>query len=132
MRILRALAGGGFMAWALAASGEVNKVETVGTDVYFHEGDIGRKGHCNNGWIIFKDYVLVIDANFPSGADEVLPKIRAITDKPIKFVFDTHQHGDHAYGNETFAKQGAVPVAHEGVLEAFKKFEPQRWNDLAK
>lgn len=116
----------------LTAHAEVNKVETVAPDVYFHEGDIGRKGHCNNGWIVFKDYVLVIDANFPSGAEEILPKIRAITDKPIKFVFDTHQHGDHAYGNQTFASQGAVPIAHEGVLEGFRKFEPDRWNELAK
>ena len=117
---------------AFATHAEVNKVETVAPNVYFHEGDIGRKGHCNNGWIIFKDYVLVVDANFPSGADEVIPKIRAITDKPIRFVFDTHQHGDHAYGNETFVKQGAVPVAHEGVLEGFKKFEPERWDATAK
>ena len=28
----------------------------VAPGVYFHEGDIGRKGHCNNGWIVFKDY----------------------------------------------------------------------------
>jgi cyclase len=132
MTNLGALVGGCFAACALIASAEVNQVETVAKDVYFHEGDIGRKGHCNNGWIVFKDYVLVVDANFPSGADEVIPKIRAITDKPIRFVFDTHQHGDHAYGNEVFAKQGAVPVAHEGVLEAFKKFEPTRWNDTAK
>jgi cyclase len=111
---------------------EVNKVETVAKDVYFHEGDIGRKGHCNNGWIVFKDYVLVIDANFPSGAEEVIPKIRQITDKPIKFVFDTHQHGDHAYGNQTFADAGATPVAHEGVLEGFRKFEPERWDQTAK
>lgn len=127
MKIPAILLAACFLAPALA---EVNKVETVAKDVYFHEGDIGRKGHCNNGWIVFKDYVLVIDANFPSGADEVIPKIRQMTDKPIRFVFDTHQHGDHAYGNQVFASAGAVPVAHEGVLEAFKKFEPQRWNDM--
>jgi cyclase len=115
-----------------ASQAEPNKIETLAKDVYFHEGDIKGHGHCNNGWIVFKDYVLVIDANFPSGADEVIPKIRHITDKPIRFVFDTHQHGDHAYGNQTFADQGAVPVAHEGVLEAFKKFEPQRWDEMAK
>jgi len=123
---------GGVLVAALSAVAEVNKVETLAKDVYFHEGDIGRKGHCNNGWIVFKDYVLVIDANFPSGAEDVIPKIRQITDKPIRFVFDTHQHGDHAYGNQTFADLGATPVAHEGVLEAFRKFEPTRWNDLAK
>jgi len=118
----------GAVVFSLTSFAEVNKVETVSKDVYFHEGDIGRKGHCNNGWIVFKDYVLVIDANFPSGADEVIPKIRAITDKQIRFVFDTHHHGDHAYGNQVFADAGAVPVAHEGVLESFKKFEPSRWD----
>lgn len=120
------------LIFSTVSHAEPNKVEKLAADVYFHEGDLDHNGHCNNGWIVFKDYVLVIDANFPSGAQNVIPKIREITDKPIRFVFDTHQHGDHAYGNQTFADQGAVPVAHEGVLEAFRKFEPDRWNDLAK
>jgi len=34
----------------------------------------GGKGYCNNGWIILEDYVLVIDANFPSGANEIIPR----------------------------------------------------------
>src|SRR2546430_15321452 len=110
------LIAGGLCLFTISAVAEVNKVENVAKDVYFHEGDIGRKGHCNNGWIVFKDYVLVIDANFPSGADEVIPKIREITDKPIRFVFDTHQHGDHAYGDQTFADLGATPVGHERGL----------------
>lgn len=111
---------------------EVNVVEKVAEGVYFHEGDIGRKGHCNNGWIVFKDFVLVVDANFPSGAEEVIPKIRKITDKPIRFAFDTHHHGDHAYGNEVWHQQGATIVAHEGVLQEMAKFEPKRWDDTAK
>src|SRR5437868_3398551 len=100
------LFGGVLIATAISAFAEANQVEKLAADIYFHEGDIQHSGHCNNGWIVFKDYVLVIDANFPSGAEVVIPKIRAITDKPIRFVFDTHQHGDHAYGNQTFADQG--------------------------
>lgn len=121
------------------ARAEVNKVDQVAPGVYFHEGDIGRRGHCNNGWIVFDDYVLVIDANFPSGATEVLPKIRAVTDKPIRFAFDTHHHGDHAYGNQVWVKAGAVPVAHEGVIAEMKTHEtgyfggkPGRWEEAAK
>lgn len=114
-------------AWA-----EVNVVEKVADGVYFHEGDIGRKGHCNNGWIVFKDFVLVVDGNFPSGAEEVIPKIKAISDKPIRFAFDTHHHGDHAYGNEVWHQNGATVVAHEGVLTEMAKYEPGRWDDTAK
>ena len=118
---------------------EVNKVEQIAPDVYFHEGDLQGHGHCNNGWIIFEDYVLVIDGNFPSGAKEILPKIRAVTDKPIRFAFDTHHHGDHAYGNQVWVENGATPVAHVGVIEEMKKYEtgyygdkPGRWEESAK
>ena len=120
-------------------SAEVNKAEQIAPDVYFHEGDIQGHGHCNNGWIVFEDYVLVIDANFPSGAQEIIPKIKAITDKPVRFAFDTHHHGDHAYGNQIWVEQGAVPVANTGVIEEMKKYEtgyyggkPGRWEDTAK
>jgi len=118
---------------------EVNKVEKIGEDVYFHEGEIKPSGHCNNGWIVFEDYVLVIDANFPSGARVIIPKIEAITDKPVRFAFDTHHHGDHAYGNQVWLEKGATPVAHENALAEMKKYEtglfgdkPGRWEDAAK
>jgi len=111
---------------------QVNQVQKLAPDVYFHEGDLKGRGHCNNGWIIFEDYVLVIDGNFPSGAKEIIPKIRSITDKSIRFAFDTHHHGDHAYGNQIWVDNGAVPVAHEGVAREMQRLEPGRWNDTAK
>jgi cyclase len=123
------------------AFAQVNEVKQLAPSVYFHEGNI-LQGHCNNGWVVMQDYVLVVDANFPSGAKVVLPKIKATTDKPIRFAFDTHHHGDHAYGNQTFADNGAVIVAHRGVLEELRKYEtglfgggtgkPGRWEDAAK
>ena len=141
MRFLR-LATGTVAAVTCAvvlARAQVGEVRTVAPDVYFHEGDIKGKGHCNNGWVVFQDYVLVIDANFPSGAREIIPKIRALTNKPIRFAFDTHHHGDHAYGNQVWVDEGAIPVAHTGVLEEMKKYEtalfgggPGRWEDTAK
>jgi glyoxylase-like metal-dependent hydrolase (beta-lactamase superfamily II) len=110
----------------------------VAESIYFHQGNLA-KGHCNNGWVIFADYVLVIDANFPSGALEILPKIRALTDKPIRFAFDTHHHGDHAYGNQVFTEQGATAIAHLGALEEMRRVEsglygraPGRWEDESK
>ena len=66
---------------------------------------------CNQGWIVFKDFVLVIDANFPNQAEEVIKLIRQTTNKPIRYVFDTHYHGDHADGNQKYTKLGAVEVA---------------------
>jgi Metallo-beta-lactamase superfamily len=121
------------------ASTQVNTVKELAPGVYFHEGDLRGKGHCNNGWVVFDDYVLVVDANFPSGAEEIIPKIKAQTNKPIRFAFDTHHHGDHAYGNQVWVDNGAVPVAHENVLSEMRKYEtglfggkPGRWEDTAK
>jgi cyclase len=117
---------------------QINTVKELAPGVYFHEGDLS-KGHCNNGWIIFDDYVLVVDANFPSGAQGIIPKIKAQTDKPIRFAFDTHHHGDHAYGNQVWTDNGGVIVAHEGVLSEMRKYEsglfgggPGRWEGEAK
>lgn len=129
----------GVASVALALQAQINEVQNIAPDVYFHEGALKESGHCNNGWVVFQDYVLVIDGNFPSGAKEIIPKIRAITDKPIRFAFDTHHHGDHAYGNQIWVENGAVPVAHQGVVEEMKKYEtgyygnkPGRWEDTAK
>jgi cyclase len=117
---------------------QINTVKELGPGVYFHEGDLDGKGHCNNGWVIFDDYVLVLDANFPSGALEIIPKIKAQTSKPIRFAFDTHHHGDHAYANQIWMDNGAVPVAHENVVAEMRKYEtglfggpPGRWEGEA-
>ncbi len=120
------------------AEAEEGKVDPLAPDVYFHEGNIVRD-FCNQGWVIFEDYVLLIDANFPAGAEIVLPKIRALTNKPIRFAFDTHHHGDHTYGNQLWVENGATPVAHTGVIDEMRRFEtgyygdkPGRWEGAAK
>ena len=124
-----------------AGMAEAAKADLVAPDVYFHEGQVSDTADavCNNGWVMFEDYVLVIDANFPAGAKLIIGKIRALTDKPIRFAFDTHHHGDHAYGNQVFVENGGVPVAHTGVIEEMKRYEtgyygnePGRWEAATK
>ena len=97
--------------------------------VHFRHGDLEGHGHCNNGIIVFDEFVLIIDANFPSGADACLADVKKLTDKPARFVFDTHHHGDHAYGNPVWVKNGVVPVAHENVAREMARLEPARWRE---
>lgn len=106
-----------------------NQVVELAPGVYFRHGDLVGHGHCNNGFVVFKDFVLVIDGNFPSGAEACLADIRKVTDKPVRFVFDTHHHGDHAYGNPVWVKNGAVPVAHQNVAREMARLEPRRWRE---
>ena len=146
------LAGGlGFLSVAAEAEllagespgdrSEADVADQVASDVYFHAGQVSPTADavCNNGWIILDDYVLVIDANYPAGAKKTLRGIRAVTDKPIRFAFDSHHHGDHVYGNQVFVENGAVPIAHTGVIEEMKRYEtgyydgkPGAWEATAK
>ncbi len=110
---------------------EPDEMVELADGVYFRHGDLAGKSHCNNGFVVFKDHVLVIDANFPSGAEACLADIRKVTDKPVRFVFDTHHHGDHAYGNAVWVASGAVPVAQENVVSEMRRLEPGRWREAA-
>jgi cyclase len=116
---------------AMAAAAQAVEADQLAEDVYFHAGSLADNAPavCNNGWIIFEDYVLVVDANYPAGARLMISKIRALTDKPIRFAFDTHHHGDHAYGNQVYVEAGAVPVAHTGVIEEMRRKEPRNWEE---
>src|SRR5689334_5987316 len=49
-----------------------NSVKQIAPGVWFREGDIQNEGHCNNTIIEMNDYLIVIDANFPSGARKVI------------------------------------------------------------
>ncbi|MCH2376358.1 MAG: MBL fold metallo-hydrolase, partial [Planctomycetes bacterium] len=102
---------------------------TLADGVYFRHGNLDEHSHCNNGVVVFRDFVVVVDANFPSGAARCLEDIEKITEKPVRFVFDTHHHGDHAYGNPFWVSKGAVPVAHENVVGEFERYEPKRWRE---
>jgi cyclase len=89
-------------------------------------------GGSNNIWIVFKDFVVVIDANFPKEALDVIAAIKKTTDKPIKFVLDTHHHGDHAYGNWAWSKEGAKIVAHKACERLLKTNGQMAWEIAAK
>jgi len=116
---------------SIAAAAQMVEADQLASDVYFHAGSLADNAPavCNNGWIIFEDYVLVVDANYPAGARLMISKIRALTDKPIRFAFDTHHHGDHAYGNQVYVEAGAVPVAHSGVIGEMRRKEPRNWEE---
>ena len=111
---------------------EPGQVTLVVPGVWFREGDLENLGHSNNTIIEMKDYLIVVDANFPSGARLAMETAKRISTKPVKYVFDTHHHGDHAYGNPVWTKAGATTLAYAGVTEEMKRYEPARWQETAK
>jgi glyoxylase-like metal-dependent hydrolase (beta-lactamase superfamily II) len=72
----------------------------------------GRGG--NVGFFVGPDAVVVVDSQYRDLAPGIIEKIKSVTDKPIKFLLNTHHHGDHVGGNEVF-KQFAIIVGHDNV-----------------
>jgi phosphoglycerate dehydrogenase-like enzyme/glyoxylase-like metal-dependent hydrolase (beta-lactamase superfamily II) len=100
-----------------------DEVKEIAPGVFFRYSAISPTkpsifGGSNNIWVVFEDYVVVIDANFPKEAEDVMAAVRKTTSKPVRYVLDTHHHGDHAWGNAVWVKAGATIVAqtHCGQL----------------
>ncbi len=112
-----------------------NQVREIAKGVFFRYSDIRIPfdeitfGGSNNIWIVFEDYVLVYDANFPKEAGDVIAAVRKTTDKPIRYVLDSHHHGDHAYGNAVFAKVGATVIAQTNCARLLRVNGPKEFEE---
>lgn len=72
----------------------------------------GRGG--NVGFLVTDAGVVVVDDQYEDMAQGIVDQIRAVTDRPIRYLVNTHYHGDHTGGNPVFAKFAEI-VAHDAV-----------------
>jgi cyclase len=114
-------------ALAAVAAAQTGMVRKVAPGVYYRESDPAKRIIANTGWIVLRDYTVVIDANYPWGARAVLEDVRKTTDKPVRFVFNTHYHSDHSFGNAVFAGAGAVVICSEACGEESLRKNGPRW-----
>jgi glyoxylase-like metal-dependent hydrolase (beta-lactamase superfamily II) len=87
----------------------------------------------NGGVYIGDNGVLVIDAKMnEESVKQTLAEIKKVTDKPIKYLVNTHSDGDHVYGNRFFPETVTI-VAHENCREEFfhprRDGKPSEWNN---
>lgn len=90
------------------------KIEKVGGTVYMLTGSGG-----NIAFSIGEDGVLMVDDQFLPLAQRIRDTLKSVTDKPIRFVLNTHYHGDHASGNEDFGKDATI-IGHDNVRKWMK------------
>ena len=111
-----ALSGGVFAQTPTAAPPppDFSKVEIkttdLGDDVYMLEGQGG-----NITVAVSKDGIIMVDGEFAPLHDKIKAAIVLVSSEPIKYLINTHFHGDHTGGNAPFAKDGATVVAQENV-----------------
>lgn len=85
------------------------KVTKVAGSVYMLEGAGG-----NIGASVGEDGIVVVDDQFAPLADKIQAALKGITDKPVRFIINTHYHFDHTGGNELFQKQAPI-IAQDNV-----------------
>src|SRR5215212_5037438 len=103
-------------------------VRQLAPGVYYYFGDEKQQKSANCTWIVFKDYVLAIDANYPWGAEEILQEIKKTTRNPVRFVFNTHYHHDHTFGNGIFADAKATIVSTATTAEEMHTLGKYEWD----
>ena len=110
--VLAAVAFAAVVAHAQAP--DFSKVEI--TTVKIAEGLYMVQGMGGNiGLSVGEDAVFLVDDQYAPLTPKIKAAVAALTDKPIKFVLNTHWHGDHTGGNENLGSAGTLIVAHDNV-----------------
>jgi glyoxylase-like metal-dependent hydrolase (beta-lactamase superfamily II) len=92
-------------------------LKQVAPDLYFFYNDASS----NSAFLVTDAGVLLIDTGqHPADGRALLERIRKVTDKPVKWVINTHAHGDHFLGNPVFRNAGATIVAHRDTAIMMK------------
>jgi glyoxylase-like metal-dependent hydrolase (beta-lactamase superfamily II) len=90
----------------------VMKTTDLGHHIYRIEGEGG-----NITAAVAADGVLVVDGEFAPLHDKIKAAVAQVTNLPIRYLVNTHMHGDHTGGNAGFATEGTIIVAHEAVKD---------------
>src|ERR1700733_9121291 len=102
------------VAYAQAPQPDFSKVEIKTTKIsdnfYTLDGQGGTIGVLGGA-----DGIFMVDSQFAPLSQKIAAAIHQISDKPIRFMVNTHVHGDHTGGNENFAKMGATIFARENL-----------------
>ena len=91
------------------------KVTKVAGNVYMLEGEGG-----NIGASVGEDGIVVVDDQYAPLAEKIQAALKGITDKPIRFIINTHYHGDHTGSNEFFQKEAPI-LAHDNVRKRLEE-----------
>src|SRR5580704_9355142 len=98
------------------------KTTDLGDNVYMLEGQGG-----NITVAVARDGIIMVDGEYAPLHDKIKAAIAVVSNQPIRYLINTHFHGDHTGGNAPFAKDGVTVVAHGNVR---KRLEAGTTNGL--
>jgi cyclase len=92
--------------------GDLSSIKVRDNIYMFQMGSAG-----NVGVLVGEDGVVLIDDQFAPMTSRITDAVAELSDQPVRYVFNTHWHGDHTGGNRNFGKLGPVIVAHDNVRQ---------------
>ena len=95
------------------------KTTKIAGNLYTLEGQGGMTGA-----LVGPDGVLLVDTQFAPMSEKILAAVKTLSSSPVRFVVNTHLHGDHTGGNENLGKTGAVIVARDKLRERLARPAP--------
>ena len=98
------------------------RTEQVADGLYVLFGSGG-----NIGVSVGEDGAFLVDDQYAPLTEKILAAVAEVTDQPVRWVLNTHWHGDHTGGNENLGREGAMIVAHENV---YRRLNPAEFADL--
>jgi glyoxylase-like metal-dependent hydrolase (beta-lactamase superfamily II) len=115
-----------------APTGPPTQLRKIKDDVYVIQNVVPnleniRKYGGNVLVYLTNDGVILVDSKFESMHDDIVAKVKSLTDKPIKYVILTHNHADHAGGAAKMAASGATVVISTDDLENMARAPNQTW-----
>ena len=91
----------------------------LGGDVYGIDGQGGRMAA-----LIGPDGVFLVDSQFPAVSEKIVAVLKGLSTAPLRFLVNTHVHGDHSGGNENFAKLGVTILGRPNLRNELLKPVP--------
>lgn len=115
--LVRLVAGAAVLAGAWVAftqnkqAPQPFKVNKIADDLY----ELEQSGNGNVAIYLTDDGVILVDDKFEQNYDEIMANVKKLTEKPVKYVMNTHQHGDHTGSNAKMMANGAQILIHKNA-----------------
>jgi cyclase len=103
-------AAGLWLAWSQNQQPAQLTLEKITDNLYLIVGSGG-----NVAFLTTSEGVILVDDKFSQDGPQILAKVKSVTDKPVRYVLNTHQHGDHTGGNAAFLAANAEILIHKNA-----------------